>query len=134
MSLADDILSLPDDRKEETVNVPEWGVTLVVRELSVKERNAYVNSGLEQQEVAGGVILVSKQDPLLSTRLVVAATYDENGNKVFHEGQVAALADRSASAVDRLYNVAARLSGLGASVDDAGKDSTQTEDVTSSSS
>ena len=134
MSLAEDILSLPDDRKEEKVNVPEWGVTLVVRELSVKERNAYVNSGLEQQEVANGVIFVSKQDPLLSTRLVVAATYDENGNKVFHEGHVASLADRSASAVDRLYNVAARLSGLGASADDAGKDSTQTEDATSSSS
>lgn len=126
MGLRDQIFATVDDRKSETVAVPEWGdMRLVIRELSVRDRNVYVNDGLERIEVAGGFALAPKMNPLRAIRLVVLSTFDEDGNRVFEDGDVERLGERASAVIDRLFTVAARLSGIGDdedSVEDEGKD------------
>ena len=97
-----------DDRKTEDVAVPEWGGTVRVRGLSGTERDAY----------EAGIVLISRSGQRsvnlknLRGRLVALACIDEEGNRLFTDEDAIALGDRSAAALERLFDVARRLSGL----------------------
>lgn len=126
-----------DDRKSETVVVPEWNdLKLVIRELDSGSRNKYTLSGMERVDVAGGYEFVPVNDPKRQALLVVLSAYEEDGQtKAFDDDDVDFLAERAASAIDRLSSVALKLSGLNpGEVDEAGKASEPTETDSSSSS
>lgn len=132
MSVRDQILAATDDLKSEVVDVPEWGVKLVVREMNVRDRNEYVFSLSERVEGGDGFQYIPINDPLRTTRLVIATTFDGEGNKVFNDDDVDALSQKAAGIIDRLSQTATRLSGLNGedevaeAVSDAGKDSSTT--------
>ncbi len=97
------------DLTTETVAVPEWGGEVRVKSLSGAERDAYEASVMR---ITG----TNAQLNLLNARakLVALAVIDENGKRMFGDGDVIALAAKSAAALQRVFDVANRLSGLNA--------------------
>jgi hypothetical protein len=103
----DDILAAYDITTEE-VSVPEWGGNVLVRGLTGAERDA-----LEAQIVRAnrdGSTSVDTRN--LRARLVALSVVNEDGDRIFGDEDVDALGEKSAAALDRVFAVAQRLSGL----------------------
>jgi hypothetical protein len=103
----DDILKAEDLRTEE-VDVPEWGGTVLVRGLTGRERDEYEGSVLEQR---GSRLVPNTAN--VRAKLAVKCVIDEDGNRVFADTDANALGEKSGAAIDRVFEVASRLSGLG---------------------
>jgi len=103
----DQILKLKD-LPQETVEVPEWGGAIIVSGLTAAERDAYESSLYEDKEHGKGVFNNAR------AKLVVRACKNADGSRVFLDADADDLGRKNAAAVDRLFAVAQRLSGLGA--------------------
>lgn len=102
----DQILSAPDITTED-VEVPEWGGTVRVRGLSASQRDAF--------ESASVAVKGKKIDPNfinIRARLVALAVVDDNGDQMFTNADIKALGEKSAAPIDRIFDVASRLSGV----------------------
>ena len=95
------------DRKVEMVEVPEWGGVVYVRSLTGAERDQFESSIVERN---GRDVRTNLRN--LRARLVVMAACDENGEPIFSTEDAAALGAKNAAALDRIFSVAQRLSGL----------------------
>lgn len=105
MSLKDVILSA-NDRKTEQVEVDEWGTTVGVRSLSGKERATIMKLTVDKK---GNVDTEKLYSILLTNSL-----YDPETNEpIFSEEDADALLEKNASVLERLGQVAFRLSGFG---------------------
>lgn len=105
----DDILKIAGNVAPEEVDVPEWNGTVLVRGMTGKERDAFEVSLL--QPGRGGR---REMNPANARAKVVArCVVDEDGNRVFTDGDANELGDLPAGGLDRVYGVAARLSGMG---------------------
>ena len=102
----DTILECTDLRIEE-VQVPEWGGSVFVRELTGNERDQYEASLLTLRGTSASLHLQNAR-----AKLVVMSAVDEEGKRLFSMADVAALGKKSAAALDRLATVASKLSGL----------------------
>lgn len=102
----DDILKA-DDIKTELVEVPEWGGAVMVRGLTGAERDALEEEVTSQR---GSSVRVNLRN--LRAKLVVRSVVDEQGKHLFTPADVDALGKKSAAALQRVFNVASRLSGL----------------------
>ena len=100
----DEILAV-DDVQSEDVEVPEWGGVLTVRGLTGYERDKFETS---LQHPKTGKVDTSN----VRAKLLVLCVVDESGQKVFKPTDFAALGNRSAKVLERLVNVAKRLSGM----------------------
>jgi hypothetical protein len=96
-----------DDLPFEDVEVPEWGGTVRVRTLSGQERDAFEASITEQR---GRNIRIRPEN--IRARLVALSVVDEEGQQLFDESDIRRLGAKSAKALDRLFSVAQRLSGI----------------------
>lgn len=105
-----------EDLKTETVPVPEWGGDVNVRTLTGTERDAFEEGCIKGK---------GKRDlSNLRARLCALAIVDENSNRMFSDRDVHILGKKSAAALDRVFTVAQRLSGVtDADVDDLAKNS-----------
>ena len=101
------ILGAADIQTEE-VHVPEWGGTVLVRGLTGAERDRFEMS---MGEVTQGK-RVQWRVQNIRARLCVLAIVDETGKQVFTQADVPMLTEKSAAALDRVFSVASRLSGL----------------------
>lgn len=95
------------DLKTDHVEVPEWGGVVLVRGLTGAERDQFEADSLVGRGKRREVNLRN-----FRARLVARTVVDEQGNRLFTDADVEALARKSASAIARVYDVAARLSGL----------------------
>jgi hypothetical protein len=97
-----------DDRETVDVEVPEWGGTVRVRALSGKERDAYEVSlaGVRPDGTARANLVNVR------ARLVALTVVDEAGDRMFTDADAAALGDKSAVAMQRVFEAAQKLSGL----------------------
>lgn len=95
------------DLERETVDVPEWGVRVQVRGMTAAERDAFEQSTFEMRGKNVKLNLANAR-----ARLVAVCCVDDEGRRLFADGDVAALGQKSGKALDRLYAVAQRLSGL----------------------
>ena len=93
--------------KTEEVDVPEWGGIVLVREMRGRERDEW-EASLAVQRGKQMVPDVANMRAKLVARTVV----DGDGEAVFTQRDVAALGELSASALDRVFMVAAKLSSL----------------------
>lgn len=103
------------DRKLEPVEVPEWGVTVYLRELSAAQVSQYravavAAVDLEKDEIKDAGALMS-----IGSLVVAWAACDEQGERLFTDADAAALGEKSAAAIDRLATHVLRISGLGRS-------------------
>lgn len=99
----DDILGR-DDLPRQLVAVPEWGGEVWVRTLTAAERDAWEASIVGD----GGARDLGN----LRARLAARAMCDESGARLFADADAEALGCKSAVALGRVYDVAARLSGV----------------------
>jgi hypothetical protein len=99
--------------KTEEVKVPEWtdpdsgADTVLVRELRGRERDEW-EASLAVQRGKQVVRDVANIRAKLAARCIVG----EDGEPLFSQQDVAALGELSAAALDRVFEAAARLSGL----------------------
>lgn len=107
MSLKDQILAA-GDLPTEVVDVPEWDLKLTVRGLSSGERDKYY---ISRQVIRGGEV-VGNDSTNATAKLLVLCIVDDDGKLVFGPEHAEVLAAKSAAALDRLWKVAARLSGI----------------------
>ncbi|MDG9705542.1 hypothetical protein [Streptomyces sp. DH37] len=106
---AEDILGA-DDLKPQPVAVPEWGGTVLVRGMTGTERDRFEASVMDDK--LSGVA----REKLLENyraRLAAACMVDESGKRMFRsDAEARRLGEKSGIALDRVAEVASRLSGL----------------------
>jgi|ERR1039458_1968653 hypothetical protein len=96
-----------EDLGTEIVDVAEWGGSVTVRGMTGKERDAFEASILERR----GKRMVPNTANVRA-KLVARCCLDENGDRLFTDSDAEALGAKSGAAIDRVYEVAARLSGM----------------------
>ncbi len=109
--LSKDAILAADDLPRETVSVPEWGGEVLVRTMSGTDRDAFEASLLEKDGRMENV----------RARLVALTLCYPQGDRLFDDGEIAALGRKSARALDRVFSVAQRLNGIGVEQVDAAK-------------
>lgn len=109
MGLKDQILAA-EDLPSENVDVPEWGVTVQVKGMTGSDRDAYEAKGVSFKK-GGQDVEVQLAD--FRIRLLVKCLYDpESGERLFSDNEVKQLGSKSGVILERLYEVASRLSGM----------------------
>ena len=97
-----------DDLKTEDVQIPEWGNAWVrVRTLNASERDHFEASTVQRN---GKKVTTNLEN--IRARLCLLCLIDEEGNRLFDEGDTFPLGGKSASALDRIFTVAQKLNGL----------------------
>jgi hypothetical protein len=116
-----------NDITSETVEVPQWGVTVLVKSMTALDRAKMIGNAVES---AGGQLNLQEVLP----DMVILCTFDpETGERVFLDSDRDALMAKSAGAIETIATVAMRLSGLTeTAVDELGKDSSSTKTDASS--
>jgi hypothetical protein len=105
--LTKDQILAAQDLETETVEVPQWGGSVMVRSLTARERGQLISSIVDQR--AGGRTLKLTE---IQVRTCAMAIVDAQGNRMFEEADIAKLSRKSASALQVVFEVAQRLSGL----------------------
>lgn len=105
--LTRDAILKAQDLPVEEVEVSEWGGVVRVRGLTGAERDAFEQSIVEQRGKNTRMNLRN-----IRAKLVALTVVDENGNRIFSDEDAEALGKKSAAALDRIFAVAQRLSGL----------------------
>lgn len=127
MSLRDKILNA-DDITSEIIDIPAWGVQVEVRSMDGRSRTRLLKmasdaeGNIDMEVVYPEMILLCAFDP-------------ETGERIFEETDRDAVLSKSAGPVELLALAAMRVSGMSSdAMDEAGKDSSSTENDDSASS
>jgi hypothetical protein len=102
----DDILKV-QDIEIERVDVPEWGGHVFVKGMTGTERDAFEMVVTKKRGKDVEVNMVG-----LRAKLIVTTVCDEDGKRLFTKKDVEKLGEKSASALQKVFEVAQRLSGL----------------------
>lgn len=105
------ILDAPDINTED-VAVPEWGGTVRVKGLTGAGRDRFEAAMVGQSQGKGRN--KSRQVNLdnIRARMAALSIVGEDGDRLFSEADVRSLGEKSAAALQRVFDVAQRLSGL----------------------
>ncbi|MGE5585722.1 MAG: hypothetical protein ACM309_09390 [Bacillota bacterium] len=95
------------DLPTEDVEVREWGGTVRVRALTGAERDAFEQGVVETRGKSTRMNLRN-----IRAKLVALTVVDEDGKRVFTDEDAELLGRKSAAALNRVFEVAQRLSGL----------------------
>lgn len=106
-ALTREVILAQKSLKQETVDVPEWGGTVLVQELTGAERDAFEASNLKKK---GKSVEVNTAN--IRAKLVVLAARAPDGSRLFTDADVEAIGGLGAGPVSRVFAVAARLSGI----------------------
>lgn len=108
------------DLVTQTVDVPEWGGSVVIRAMSGAQRDAYELSLTKPG--ADGKFVIDPEN--MRAKLLLYTLVDEQGNPLFTVDDLAALSAKSAAALARVFVAAQTLNGLDrGAVDEAVKNS-----------
>ena len=109
-----------DDLKIETVPVPEWGGEVIVRTMTGTDRDIWDN--LLYKEGIENYLDNNR------ARLCACTIIDANENLLFSEDDIIELGKKSSLALNRVFDVAKRLNGLGSEeVEDLAKNLEETQ-------
>lgn len=128
MNLRDKILAA-EDIPSETLEVKEWGVTLLLKGMTAGERIKLMQNAYDQTTQQVNMAAVYPD-------VVVSCVHDpDTGEALFTMADRDALMAKSSAAIESIAAVGLRLSGIGADEqDEAGKGSSSTPSGDSSSS
>lgn len=87
----------------EAVEIPEWGGTVHVRQMSSADRDAFEADCVDGAKLAN-----------FRARLAIRTVCDANGTLLFCESDAKALGEQPAAALQRVFNVAQRLNAFSA--------------------
>jgi hypothetical protein len=100
MTLTREAILAAEDRPAQKVDVPEWGGSVFVRALSLKQQAAH-------EEKARG------QTPeRVAVLLAITSTVDENSVPIFKDEDAPALEEKSSGAVQRIVKAAIALNAM----------------------
>lgn len=102
-----DILKANDSLKQ-LVKVPEWGGEIWVRGMTGAERDKLEASVVQQRGKDTNVNMTNIRAKIASMTIC-----DENGKRLFKEEDIQALSQKSAAALQRVFVIGQKLSGLG---------------------
>lgn len=105
--LGRDAILAAQDIAIETVEVPEWGGSVIVKGMSGEQRDAFEASVVSER---GGKAEVDMRN--LRAKFVARCVVDEKGARLFADEDVPALARKSGAVLDRLFEVGQRLAGM----------------------
>lgn len=100
---ADQILAATDLKFADLDLTGEWGGSVRIRVLSGRERNTL------EREATGPD---GKVAPLFREKLLVKCLCDEKGKPIFAAEQVAALAEKNAVTINKVFEACMRLNGF----------------------
>lgn len=115
MSLTKEQIFAANDLATEPVDVKEWGGSVIVRSMTGADRDAFESSLVTFGEDGKRIADLSN----MRAKLVAMTVVDENGDRLFTAEDIGAIAHKSASAIERVYQVAQRLNGMGTGAVDA---------------
>lgn len=103
-----EFLDQPVKLNREDVPVPEWGLTIPMRELTAEEKQEYEASIVSFDKQ--GRPKVNSKDA--AVKLIVKAAIDESGEPFFDGGDIPRLRKQQSSVTDKLFKVAKALSRI----------------------
>ncbi|MCK9922456.1 hypothetical protein MXD61_11290 [Frankia sp. AgPm24] len=106
--LGRDAILNTEDRATVDVECPEWGGTVRLRSITGAQRDAFEQSCLIQKGRERRVNMRNAR-----AKLIILCAVDETGAPLFGDIDLAALGRRNAKPIDRLYEAAQKLCGLG---------------------
>lgn len=98
-----------DDLKRESVDVMEWGGSVLVKQLTASERDRF-----ESKLFVGDGINRKVNQENLRAKLCALCIVGDDGKRLFTDEDVTALGNKSAGALNRVFEVAQRINGMGA--------------------
>lgn len=118
-----------DDRPTGEVEVPQWGGWVRLRAMSAKQRSMVTGTMI----AVDGKDVSFKADEIGNVQLMTVASclIDEHGASLYTAGELAAIGEKSAGAIEDIYSALQELSGLG---EDAVEDAEGNSDATPSDS
>ncbi len=125
--LTRDAILQAEDLPKELVLIPEWNGEVYVRALTGAERDAFEQSMVEQKGKS-----TKRNLSNLRAKLVALTVGEEAGTSIFSDRDAELLGQKSAIAINRVFEVAQRLSGL--SQEDVEELTKNSEDVQSEDS
>jgi len=112
-----------DDLLTEAVNVPEWGGEVLVRGLNGTGRDEFEASMITMRGPMGKEQAI-RDTANIRAKLVARCIIGDDGEPMFTQSDVHELGKKSCAALDRIFEVAARLSGIADDdLEELGKDS-----------
>lgn len=105
--LSKEAILAAQDVTTEVVEVPEWGGSVRVRGLTGSERDAFEGEVIQRN---GKDVKTNTRN--IRARLVVLSVVNGDGSRMFSFHDIEALGEKSARALDRIFAVASKLSGL----------------------
>jgi hypothetical protein len=105
-----DILEAKDAATEEVdlSDLPGYAGAVLIRGMTGRERDEFETSMLEPGR--GGRMMPNTVNT--RAKVVARCAVDEDGNRLFTAADVQALGEKNGAAIDRMFEAAARLSGL----------------------
>ena len=102
------------DLQSVPVEVPEWGGRVLVRTMTGADRDAFENRMVTVK--SDGTRTPDMTN--LRAKLVALTLVDDAGNRLFEVGDIPRLAAKSAAALERVFEAAQRINGLGLKAED----------------
>lgn len=96
-----------DDRNYDKVDCPEWGGMVRVRNLTGTQRDAYEASLIADRGASQRMNLANAR-----AKMAVLAIVDRDGRQLFTADDVRALGRKNAAPLERIFDVARKLSGM----------------------
>ena len=103
--LTKDAIISVKDLETEDVKVPEWGGMVRVTMMTAKERDDYELSIYDDEK--------SKRTENVRAKLCAFSMVDEKGKRIFSFEDIKKLGQKSAKAVNRIFEVSKRLNAVG---------------------
>ena len=97
-----DAILKADDRRTAVVEVPEWGGSVTIAEMSGKDRDAFEAAFMDE----------SNRFVNLRARMCAISVVDEAGARLFTDADIEALGKKSGKALDRVFSAIQRLNAL----------------------
>lgn len=103
MELDAESILAADDLKSEQVDVPEWGGHVFVRVMKGHERDSFEASIMKGQGI---------DYQKIRAKMAVLVLCDSKGKRLFGQKHINDLAEKSAAALDRVFEVAQRINRI----------------------
>ena len=96
------------------VDVPEWGGSVLVKVLKADEKMAYERSNTVRRRGRDGVVQIDPNEKVnFRVGLVMRTCVDANGAPLFTEVDTVAVGQKSAAALERIFEAACELNRIG---------------------
>lgn len=96
-----------DDLKTQDVSVPEWGGEVRIKTLTGAERDQYEADSVRTNKGKREVNMSN-----MRARLIAMCAVDEQGQLLFTRADVMKLGQKSAAALERVFDAAATMNGM----------------------